>query len=105
MKTTSLSLKYSRQRRFLMILPLLTLPSLTLMFWVLGGGKVNEAKGNSALNLRLPDAKLKDDKTLNKLSFYNQAALDSAKAKAAEKLDPYWRVSSADSNNALMNNG
>src|SRR5690348_6760694 len=88
------SVKYARRRKFLLALPLLTLPFLTLMFWTFGGGKVNAAKAQSnvqqGLNLKLPDAKLKDDKILNKLTFYQRAALDSAKTKEAEKLDPYW---------------
>ena len=71
-----------------------TLPFITLMFWAFGGGKGNDAMAQSktqqGLNLKLPDAKLKDEKELTKLSFYQQAALDSAKTKEAEKLDPYW---------------
>lgn len=88
------SVKFLRQRRFLMILPTLTLPFVTLIFWALGGGKTNDTMAQSnirtGLNLKLPDAQLKDEKELTKLSFYQQAALDSAKTKAAEKLDPYW---------------
>lgn len=95
------SVKYAKQRRFLMILPVLTLPFLTLMFWAFGGGKGIRAQAASTaqqeLNLLLPDAKLKDDKKLNKLSFYQQAALDSAKTKEAEKLDPYWKQRFGDS--------
>lgn len=96
MKQLIHSTKYAKQRKFLMVLPLLVLPFLTMMFWALGGGKGEGATANAGLhpgiNLKLPDAKLKDDKTLNKLSFYHQAALDSAKVRAAEKLDPYWRT-------------
>ena len=95
------SIKYEKQRRFLLVLPLLTLPFVTLMFWAFGGGKENAAAAQSkvqqGLNLKLPDAKLKDDKSLNKLSFYQQAALDSAKTKEAEKLDPYWNKKISDS--------
>lgn len=91
------SVKQLRQRKFFLILPLLILPFLTLMFWALGGGKSNEANAQTNLhagfNLKLPDAKFKDDKQFDKLSFYQQAALDSAKAKEAEKLDPYWNKS------------
>lgn len=35
--------KFLRQRKFFMVLPLLVLPFMTLMFWALGGGKVNNA--------------------------------------------------------------
>ncbi len=102
------SAKYLKQRKFLMILPVLTLPFLTMMFWALGGGKGNAAAAQlnlqQGLNLKLPDAKFKDDKTLNKLSFYQQAAIDSAKTKEAEKLDPYWRKSLNDSGFDNRNN-
>lgn len=109
------SAKFVKQRKFLVILPMLTLPFLTLMFWAFGGGKGNNAAAQSStqqgLNLKLPDAKLKDEKALNKLSFYQQAALDSAKTKEAERLDPYWNKSFTDSgfesryNAGLNNNG
>jgi len=102
MKNSNHSAKFARQRRFLLVLPLLTLPFITLMFWAFGGGKANGAMANAnthaGINLKLPDANLKDDKALNKLSFYHQASLDSAKTKAAEKLDPYWSKFSTDSN-------
>jgi conjugative transposon TraM protein len=99
------SAKYANKRKFLLVLPLLTLPFLTLMFWAFGGGKGNLAVAQSnteqGLNLKLPNAKLKDDKSLNKLSFYQQAALDSAKARQAEKLDPYWNKFSNDSSSVI----
>lgn len=99
------AMKYAKQRRFLLVLPLLTLPFLTLMFWAFGGGKGNAAVVQSSvqrgLNLKLPDAKLADEKLLNKLSFYQQATLDSVKTREAEKLDPYWnkKFGDSDSNN------
>ncbi len=103
------SAKYAKQRRFLVILPLLTLPFLTLMFWAFGGGKAGatttQANKQQGLNLKLPDAKLKDEEGLNKLSFYQKAALDSAKAKEAERLDPYWNKSMNDSSIGFTTNG
>ena len=100
--------KHLRQRKFFMILPLLIMPFLTLMFWALGGGKGNDVNAqtnlSAGINLKLPDAKLKDDKHLDKLSFYQQAALDSAKAKEAEKLDPYWNKSFSHFKDSVLNN-
>lgn len=100
------STKYLRQRKFLVALPLLMLPFVTLMFWAFGGGKGNNVSAQTTmqhgLNLKLPDAKLKNDKALNKLSFYEKAALDSAKTKEAEKLDPYWNKSLTDSNSSIL---
>lgn len=90
-----------------MILPLLTIPFLTLMFWALGGGRGNDANAqtnlHAGINLKLPDAKFKDDRHFDKLSFYQQAALDSAKTKEAEKLDPYWSKSFSHFNDSLGN--
>lgn len=69
------STRDAKQKRFLLVLPLLTFPFITLMFWALGGGKGSNVAAQSnvqtGLNLKLPDAKLKDDGKLNKLSFYD----------------------------------
>ena len=95
------AVKFLRQRKFFTVLPLLTLPFVTLMFWALGGGKGNAAvtptNAEQGFNLKLPAAKLKDEKQLNKLSFYQKASLDSAKQREAEKLDPYWNKGFHDS--------
>lgn len=89
------SQKFLRQRKFLLTLPLLTLPFITMIFWALGGGKGSSVVAQSTgiqngLNLKLPDAKLKSDKGLDKLSFYRLAALDSLKLLQEKKSDPYW---------------
>ena len=39
MKPVTLTPKMARQRKFLLALPLILLPFLTLFFWALGGGK------------------------------------------------------------------
>lgn len=101
MNKTIITAKLERRRKFFLILPLLTIPFITLIFWAFGGGKaiggVTKSGVQQGLNLKLPDAKLRDDNNLDKLSFYKQAALDSAKAKEARKLDPYRRRSVNDS--------
>lgn len=82
-----------RQKKMLLMLPLLALPFLALFFWALGGGKasantsVPSAKG---LNTQLPVAQLKSDSTENKLSFYEQAEKDSLKLHEAIKDDPNY---------------
>jgi len=94
MKEQTLSPKMLRQRKFLLVLPLLVVPFITLFFWALGGGEINpaNAKDNEpkGFNMNLPDAKLKDGKGLNKMSYYNQASLDSVKLKEQMKSDPYY---------------
>ncbi|MBN8717935.1 MAG: conjugative transposon protein TraM [Sediminibacterium magnilacihabitans] len=88
------SQKFLRQRKFLLVLPLLVLPFMTLMFWALGGGSVNHADAQQAqngLNMQLPGANLKDDKPLDKLSYYEKAASDSMKLQQLMENDPYYR--------------
>jgi conjugative transposon TraM protein len=94
MEQTKHSPKFLRQRKFLTIMPLLVLPFLTLMFWALGGGKVTkaEAQATVGLNKELPGVHLKEDQPLDKMSYYNQAAIDSAKLKELKKNDPYYKA-------------
>jgi len=94
-----ISQKMKRQRKFLLVLPLLIIPFLTMAFWALGGGKVTatENTGNAGLNLELPGAALKDDKTMDKLGYYDQATADSLKLQEQMKNDPYFTKTAADS--------
>lgn len=98
--------KTIRQRRFLMVLPILVIPFITFLFWALGGGKGNEvnAQGSdsSGLNTQLPDANFKNGKQAwDKMSLYEQAKRDSLKLEEAKRTDPHIRlnpiVSSRDS--------
>lgn len=92
--------KRKRQRRFLLVLPLIALPCITLFFWALGGGKGDSDKNAAAaggLNVKLPEARIRDGGALDKLSYYAQAKLDAEKLRAAEKLDPYWNKIDSDS--------
>jgi Conjugative transposon, TraM len=94
MKQQTLTPAMKRQRKFLLALPLILLPFLTLFFWALGGGKVDRATAQDNLlkgfNSQLPDAKLKDNSALNKMSYYDKAALDSDKLRQQMKSDPYY---------------
>ena len=97
MKMKTNSQAFLRKRKFFMALPLLALPFLTLLFWALGGGKVSSAqaedqKAMQGLNPHLPDAYLKEDKPLNKLSYYEKAASDSAKLQELMRNDPYYKM-------------
>jgi len=87
-----------RQRKFLLVLPLLAFPFATFFFWSLGGGTGAQAKSlpqKEGLNIQLPAARLKADSDENKLSFYQQAEKDSLKLKEAIKDDPYYKQDSA----------
>jgi conjugative transposon TraM protein len=79
----------------MMVLPLLTLPFVTLAFWAMGGGKGN-VQGNQSvrqmgLNLQLPEPNLEDESKENKLSFYNKAQEDSIKLRQEMQNDPYYK--------------
>jgi conjugative transposon TraM protein len=94
MKSEKKSQAFLRKRKMLMVLPLLVIPFLTMAFWAMGGGKGNhEQKQNTiqGLNLNLPDPKQKDDKFLDKLSFYDKADKDSAKLAEWMRSDPYYK--------------
>lgn len=85
--------KMIRQRKFLLVLPLLVLPFATMIFWALGGGKAENvmAQTNKGFNINLPDANLRDEKPMDKMSYYDQAQLDSARFLELEKNDPSIR--------------
>lgn len=89
------TLKEIRQRKFLLVLPLLALPFMTMIFWALGGGKVENVEAQAAVrkgfNIHLPDANLSDDKPMDKMSYYNQAQLDSIKFLELVKDDPNYK--------------
>lgn len=69
-----LSAKTLQKRKFLVALPLLVLPFVTLAFWSLGGGKntVQASTGvnQSGLNMELPAAKFNKAEKQDKLSIY-----------------------------------
>jgi len=91
-----MNIQEERQRKLLLVLPLLAIPFATLFFWALGGGKAAHAQVATAtmqgLNMKLPGAKLKSDSAENKLSFYEQAEKDSLKFKQLRKDDPYYKA-------------
>lgn len=71
----------SQQKRFLLMLPVIVIPFITFIFWILGGG--SDKSSNAAtekdfgLNLQVPDAGFKEDDKRDKLSFYELAEKDS----------------------------
>jgi conjugative transposon TraM protein len=85
-----------KQKKLLLILPLLVIPFATLFFWALGGGRDVQAQSVTGklqgLNMKLPGARLKNDSAENKLSFYEQAEKDSLKYNQARKDDPYYKA-------------
>ncbi len=101
------SREFLRKRKLLMVMPLLALPFVTLLFWALGGGKVRdvgEHQAQEGLNMQLPDASFKEDKTLDKLSYYEKASSDSAKVYELMKKDPYYQSVKGTDSSILLHN-
>jgi len=84
-----------RQRNFLLVAPLIVLPFATLLLWsvgVIGSPTDASAAGQGGgLNMNLPEADTKKDKTIDKMGIYMKADRDSAKYQEALKNDPYYR--------------
>lgn len=97
--------KFLRKRKFLLVLPILVTPFITLAFYALGGGKGSEDLSTATdqlqgLNIRLPDATQNGEDMLDKMSFYQQAERDSVRIHDQEKSDPYFR--SLDSGRSIV---
>lgn len=73
--------QFLRKRKFLLVMPLLVIPFITLGFWALGGGSGKQVSGlqpdSSGFNPVLPEAQFKEEKSRDKLSYYEQAGRDS----------------------------
>ncbi|RKE47182.1 conjugative transposon protein TraM [Sphingobacterium detergens] len=102
MKTKQALTKQQRRQRFFLVLPVLVLPFMTLFFWAMGGGKSNTvmaaAPAKTGINKSIPDAQLKNEDAMDKLSFYDQAAKDSAVPHDQKGKDTGFAVPPADSN-------
>ena len=100
------SAKFIRQRKMMLVLPILVLPFITMGFWAMGGGQTaqneNAAEMNKGLNLQLPDAHFREDSTADKLAFYNQADADSLKRAELLRNDPYYKDSIGSRQNLLL---
>lgn len=83
------ALLQDRKWKFQLIMPLVIVSFMTLFFWALGGGKIESTTAatneKSGFNNKLPDANLKDEKGLDKMSYYDQAGRDSAKLREQNK--------------------
>ena len=86
--------KTQRKRKFLLVLPLLALPFLTMAFWAMGGGSGEGATTASqvpgGLTAELPGSKVESEMGGSKLSFYDRAEEDSARMRQSILNDPYY---------------
>lgn len=86
--------EFLKERKFIMALPILIIPFLTMFFWALGGGKGTPLNAQpteqAGLNLSLPDAHFDKKESWNKFAIYEMAARDSLKYEQARERDPYF---------------
>lgn len=82
--------KFLKRRKFLLVLPALVIPFVTLSVWALGLGSLDMQgpEQKQGLNTELPEAKIANEAT-DKLSLYNEAEKDSLDKKHASGLDPF----------------
>ena len=94
MEHKTISPKESKKRKMLLVLPLITLPFITILFYTLGGGTMEAMGGKNEIkkgfNFNLPLPKFKEDSALDKMSYYDQAAVDSIKLQELIKKDPNY---------------
>jgi len=69
-----------KQRKFLLVLPVLVIPFLTMAFWALGGGRIprgHQLRGKG-LDISLPEARFNKEQKQDKLSVYQTHHDDSS---------------------------
>lgn len=91
------SQKVLQRRKFLMVLPLIAIPFLTMAFWALGGGKGEMPQGQvlqrtEGFNMELPTANVDNDSNWNKMKFYEQADKQAAERETQIRNDPYYNL-------------
>lgn len=88
--------QFLQKRKLVMVLPMLTMPFLTLIFWALGGGQAVPgqavAMNTAGLNLELPSAHFSPDEKTDKFSLYEESERDSADFFEAVENDPYFEL-------------
>ena len=88
--------KFRQKRQLLLMIPILTVPFLTLTFWALGGGKnpgdlpIDSAQ--KGFNLELPGIAEAGEKSLDKMGHYQRSHADSSRYFQDVKKDPYYRM-------------
>ncbi|SFU19218.1 Bacteroides conjugative transposon TraM protein [Algoriphagus locisalis] len=82
--------KQKKERKFLLALPILTLPFLCLAFWAMGGGSGEPSIGEQqqGLNMTLPEAQV-ESPALTKLESYEQAEVKASKVREQRRMDPF----------------
>ena len=99
MTTSQHTPKFKKQRKFLVVMPLLVIPFLLFAFYSMGGGEGTQKSSTAkaagmGFNTQLPQAQFdKKDAGMNKLAFYKKADEDSVKKNESLRQDPYHSLS------------
>lgn len=75
--------EFLKERKFLIMIPVLIFPFLTMAFWALGGGRNGNYRDNGpvalkGLNTTLPQAQFKNESHQDKMNVYQTALKDSS---------------------------
>ena len=101
------SIHFLRTRRFLLILPLMILPFLSLAFYGFGGGRssrMTNATEQKVLNTNLPTAAFdRHEKPKDKMGIYLEAKLDSAQERSNSN-NPLLQEMGRRKNKGVINN-
>lgn len=91
----TLTEKQKQSRKFWTFLPVLVVPFLTVIFWLMGGGTGGAAGvvKKSGLNTQLPNGRTTKDSAKDKMAFYVAADADSVKRQEQMRNDPYMQPS------------
>jgi len=96
MKQNTISTREAKKRKILLLLPLISLPLITIFFYILGGGRLQgistENKTGKGFNFSLPAPQFKEDSALDKMSYYDRAATDSLRFLEQIKKDPNYNT-------------
>lgn len=88
--------KILQKRKLLVMLPILTIPFLTLTFWAMGGGSgTGGGVGQSeppGINQELPGIASNSVNIIDKLGHYKKSKSDSARFLQQVKNDPYYQM-------------
>jgi len=93
-----------KQRKFLLVIPLLVIPFVTMAFWALGGGKTkpDQQMTTKGIDMTLPEAQFKKDQKQDKLSVYQASTRDSAQGGVSKEFIRALGMKNTDS--AKINN-
>ncbi len=96
-----------RKKKFLLVLPVICVPFLILMFWLMDGGKGTKviAAENAGLNTNLPNSGSDSNKQNSKLDYYNEAEQDSLRWLELIRSDPNYSLNHRELGDSLYGYG